>query len=792
MIPVLCSVRVEKNTNFWKSVVFENPIYWSSLHLPTSPGSRDLDRTIKYRMLPRQCSQLGFEEKKKPNIFHELRISALEAAADIHVVKVKHKFKKNTPLKLINVSVSDTNPLAQDLPSGMRPLYQRRKWKPPMLTDPNDEKKGTSTPARRNKANKRRETHSSLYHKERRAAQRKRSTSSIHIDTYDTNSHSVLDWDNPEGWQNWSDTPLNHPDVMPIREEKPSALQADVDATVQSWRLNSIKSRVLLREFIEKAKSSSSKEEENLLSSKSPEFHLVKKLDYKLQHMNFATHDMSRYERELSGLSRVRPKTAPKRLLLKKINDKNKNRNKHKKLKKRKITRHRKHQQLEDEHRRSLSPLAKRRIEKKEARQMREKQKYLKNRHSLTNQRTLTITAASLAESKQLRVTFLDIVRKCVHADKAAFWVYDKNNSTLWTDQEEQSSSKMTNDQSCDNRGGRLIIPSSSGIAGKCFTSGEAAIINNCYRNPLFNPKVDRQTGYKTVTMLVIPIHGATDGQPNLGCLQVINKKNRTGEFNLRDATIMQLMISILKQFIAAMSTPDTDIENVEMSKDHPITINDVDLLEEGLPQLCSSLNVLIATTSKFTRTNLKERYGGLRKEFGGRFDKKLALRNQERKRTSRSEKVKRKYLKSADECLNEPDVVHSDLQINVTSTKAWKDLQSKHLESSRRITHLDGWDLIIKKEWQEPTSANTSAHSSILNGDVEAEDMGKACKTTILASSNPSEEVYIFGARNDYSAQHTGTSSFENFEKPKRNAFPDSAGAEDDAEDATRASGFW
>ena len=734
-------------------------------------------------MLHIRCSELGteIEEKKKPNIFHELRISALEAAADTNThVKVKHKFKKNTPLKLINRATCP-NPIAQDLPSGMRPLYQRRKWKPPMLTDPNEEKKGENTAVeRRNEANKRRETHSSPYHKERMRAQRKRRTSSINIDTYDTNSHSVLDWDNPEGWQNWSDTPLHHPDVMPIREEKPSALQADVDATVQSWRLNSIKSRVLLREFSERAKRSSSKEECNLLSSKSPEFHLVKKLDHKLQHMNFTTHDMSRYERELSGLCRVRPKTAPKRLLLKKINDKNtknKNKNKHKIMKKRKITRHRKHQQLEDKHRRSLSPLAKRRIEKKEARQMREKQKYKKNRYALTNQRTLTITAASLAESKQLRVTFLDIVRKCVHADKAAFWVHDKKNSMLWTDQEEQSSSKMTNDQSCGNRGGRLIIPSSAGIAGKCFTSGEATIINDCYRNPLFNPKVDRQTGYKTETMLVIPIHGATDGQPNLGCLQVINKKNRTGEFNLRDATIIQLMISILKQFIAAMSTPDTDI--------------DVDLLEEGLPQLCSSLNVLIATTSKLTRTNLKERYDGLRKEFGGHFDKKSALRNQERKRISRSEKVKRKYLKSADECLNEPDVVHSDLQIKLKSTKAWKDLQSKHLESSRRDNHLDGWDLIIKKERQEPTSANTSAHSSILNSGVEAEDMGKACKTTILASSNPSEEVYIFGARNVYSAQHTRTSSFENFEKPK-GTFPDSAGAEDDAEDATRASGFW
>jgi hypothetical protein len=89
------------------------------------------------------------------------------------------------------------------------------------------------------------------------------------------------------------------------------------------------------------------------------------------------------------------------------------------------------------------------------------------------------------------------------------------------------------------------------GIAGSCFMSGSAVLISDCYANRLFNPKVDRMSGYRTKNMLCIPIHGVVEEeaeevestststkktrkkikknkirttQVNLGCLQVINK----------------------------------------------------------------------------------------------------------------------------------------------------------------------------------------------------------------------------------------------------------------------------
>ena len=67
-----------------------------------------------------------------------------------------------------------------------------------------------------------------------------------------------------------------------------------------------------------------------------------------------------------------------------------------------------------------------------------------------------------------------------------------------------------------------------------------------CCQQINVNAKVDKETGYKTKTMLCIPIHGNNEGTSNLGVLQVVNKRDRTGKFNVRDASLLQLSVSIL------------------------------------------------------------------------------------------------------------------------------------------------------------------------------------------------------------------------------------------------------
>jgi putative ABC transport system ATP-binding protein len=49
-------------------------------------------------------------------------------------------------------------------------------------------------------------------------------------------------------------------------------------------------------------------------------------------------------------------------------------------------------------------------------------------------------------------------------------------------------------------------MPMSSGIAGQVATTGEALRVDDAYSHPKFNPEVDRETGFRTRTILCLPI----------------------------------------------------------------------------------------------------------------------------------------------------------------------------------------------------------------------------------------------------------------------------------------------
>jgi adenylate cyclase len=80
-----------------------------------------------------------------------------------------------------------------------------------------------------------------------------------------------------------------------------------------------------------------------------------------------------------------------------------------------------------------------------------------------------------------------------------------------------------------------IRIPSSAGIAGAVFQSGEPVVIDDVYKDRRFNPEVDRQTGYVTRNMLCVPLRNR-EGKPN-GVTQVLNK--RKGAFTEDDEALL-------------------------------------------------------------------------------------------------------------------------------------------------------------------------------------------------------------------------------------------------------------
>jgi adenylate cyclase len=75
-------------------------------------------------------------------------------------------------------------------------------------------------------------------------------------------------------------------------------------------------------------------------------------------------------------------------------------------------------------------------------------------------------------------------------------------------------------------------IPLGSGIAGAAATSGRPVRVADAYQDPRFNPEVDRRTGFRTRSVLCLPLH---DSAGNVFAVtQLLNR--RDGQpFDARD-----------------------------------------------------------------------------------------------------------------------------------------------------------------------------------------------------------------------------------------------------------------
>ena len=97
-------------------------------------------------------------------------------------------------------------------------------------------------------------------------------------------------------------------------------------------------------------------------------------------------------------------------------------------------------------------------------------------------------------------------------AERSTLFLYDDKTEELWSLVAEGAGSR------------EIRVPAGAGIAGAVVESGEALNIPNAYAEPRFNPEVDRDSGFKTRSILCIPIFS---GRAELiGVTQVPNKRD--------------------------------------------------------------------------------------------------------------------------------------------------------------------------------------------------------------------------------------------------------------------------
>lgn len=104
-------------------------------------------------------------------------------------------------------------------------------------------------------------------------------------------------------------------------------------------------------------------------------------------------------------------------------------------------------------------------------------------------------------------------------AERSTLFVYDPERRQLWSR------------YGHGLQAFEIRIPCTAGIAGAVFSSGLGENVADPYADPRFNPEIDRRTGFRTRSILCMPI--ISKKGERLGVTEVLNK--REGAFTIKD-----------------------------------------------------------------------------------------------------------------------------------------------------------------------------------------------------------------------------------------------------------------
>jgi len=95
-----------------------------------------------------------------------------------------------------------------------------------------------------------------------------------------------------------------------------------------------------------------------------------------------------------------------------------------------------------------------------------------------------------------------------------------------------------------------ITLPMGSGIVGESIVNGERYIIDDVYMDERFHQEIDKITGYKTKSMMVIPMYDYNEHV--IGAFQVINRRGNGGLFDNRDMERLTLATTYAAETIVS------------------------------------------------------------------------------------------------------------------------------------------------------------------------------------------------------------------------------------------------
>lgn len=141
----------------------------------------------------------------------------------------------------------------------------------------------------------------------------------------------------------------------------------------------------------------------------------------------------------------------------------------------------------------------------------------------------LEVAKALVAERDLDRLLNLIVqaAARVVEADRCSLFLVDRERGELWT--------KVAQGLGVSE----IRIPMDRGIAGAAATGNQGINIPDAYADPRFNQEVDKQTGYRTKTILCVPMR-SLEGEV-VGVLQALNKLDRKA-FTAEDEELLSAL----------------------------------------------------------------------------------------------------------------------------------------------------------------------------------------------------------------------------------------------------------
>ncbi|MGE3541527.1 MAG: GAF domain-containing protein [Candidatus Tectimicrobiota bacterium] len=132
-------------------------------------------------------------------------------------------------------------------------------------------------------------------------------------------------------------------------------------------------------------------------------------------------------------------------------------------------------------------------------------------RHEETQLLEVTTAISTELQLQPLLTRIMDTTTTILQADRSTLFMYDEKTQELWSRVAQGEESR------------EIRFPCHLGIAGSVFTTGQTINIPEAYADARFNPDVDKRTGYRTHSILCMPVINK-EGK-TIGVTQVLNRK---------------------------------------------------------------------------------------------------------------------------------------------------------------------------------------------------------------------------------------------------------------------------